>query len=234
MVMKWSIIKWGIGLFLFVTSPLCAQQDADSIRIKEREAHRLARQERLRARYERKLMNYQTTWQKLIPKYQKLQFAGSIGLISLGMGWDYGKRDQWETDFLIGFIPRFSSNEAKVTLTLKQNYIPWTNVYLAKRWSFDPLTTGIYVNTVLDDAFWVKEPDRYPSNYYKFSTRVRFHVFIGQRLTFGLDRSAPFKKMTVFYEFSTCDLYFISAVGNRYIGLGDILSLSFGIKLQIL
>ena len=49
-----------------------------------------------------------------------------MGLLSWGIGWDYGKRGQWETDLLLGFIPRFSSRHFKMTMTLKQNFIPWS------------------------------------------------------------------------------------------------------------
>ena len=95
-----------------------------------------------------------------------------MGLLSWGIGWDYGKRGQWETDLLLGFIPRYSSKHFKMTMTLKQNYIPWS-IWLGKDFSLEPLTTGIYFNTVFSDDFWTSEPERYPRGYYGFSTRIR-------------------------------------------------------------
>lgn len=232
--MRWCIIKWMLlVLFLVMVLPVKAQRPLSERDGSERWERRMAREEHRRERFERRLKNYQTFWQKLIPQYQKIQFAGSIGLISLGMGWDYGKHNQWETDMLFGFIPRFSSDEAKLTFTLKQNYIPW-EVRLSDRWRLEPLSTGIFLNTVLDNDFWVKEPDKYPNHYYKFSTRLRFHAFLGQRLSLGVKRASPFKKITFFYELSSCDLYIITAVTNKCVGLDDILSFSFGMKLNIL
>ena len=38
------------------------------------------------SKYERHVERYQSAWQKLIPKYTKLQFAGSMGLLSAGIG----------------------------------------------------------------------------------------------------------------------------------------------------
>ena len=90
------------------------------------------------------------------------------------------------------------------------------------------------MNTVLSDDFWVKEPEKYPNNYYKFSTRVRFHIFTGQRIAFDLGPHSPFRRITAFYELSTCDLYVISSATNKYVRTWDILSLSFGVKLHIL
>ena len=41
-------------------------------------------------------------WEKLKPTHIKMQYAGGMGLLSTGIGWDYGRRCQWESDFLLG------------------------------------------------------------------------------------------------------------------------------------
>ena len=145
-----------------------------------------------------------------------------MGLLSFGTGWDYGKRNQWETDLLLGFIPKYSSKKAKVTMTLKQNYMPWS------------INLGKGFSTVFGNQFWVNEPERYPKGYYGFSSKVRIHVFMGQRLTYDIDPNRRFlaKSVTFFYEISTCDLYLISGVTNSYLRPRDYLSLSFGLKFQ--
>lgn len=219
--MKWSIIKVGIMAVLLSFTTWAMGDEKDD------------REERRAERHKRKLERYQNQWNSLIPKYQNLQFAGSIGLLSAGMGWDYGRQRQWETEFMFGFVPGFSSNKTKVTLTLKQNYVPW-EVSLGKNWVLEPLETGLFVNTVLASDFWVKEPEKYPNNYYKFSTRVRFHAFLGQRIALNMKENFPFRRITVYYELSTCDLYLISKFTNQYVKMVDILSLSFGLKFHIL
>lgn len=187
-------------------------------------------------RYDRRVHYYRRRWAALIPTHTKLQFAGNMGLLSLGFGWDYGRRNQWETDLLFGFVPKYDSDKAKATFTLKQNYIPWSLQIKESRFSVEPLTTGLYFNTVFGDEFWNSEPDRYPKGYYGFSSKLRIHVFLGQRLTYDIDPQRRFtaKAITLFYEISTCDLYLISAVTNRYLRPRDYLSLSFGLKLQLL
>ena len=104
-----------------------------------------------------------------------------------------------------------------------------------KNFSTEPLTCGLYFNTVFGNEFWVREPDRYPKGYYNFSSKIRSHIFLGQRLTYDIDpkQRHTAKAITVFYELSTCDLYLISAVTNRYLRPRDYLSLSFGLKLQL-
>ena len=184
-------------------------------------------------RYDRRVHRYRRHWEALIPTHTKIQFAGNMGLLSFGTGWDYGKRNQWETDLLLGFIPKYSSKKAKVTMTLKQNYMPWS-INLGKGFSTEPLACGLYLNTVFGNQFWVSEPERYPKGYYGFSSKVRIHVFLGQRLTYDIDPNRRFlaKSVTFFYEISTCDLYLISAVTNSYLRPRDYLSLSFGLKFQ--
>lgn len=184
-------------------------------------------------RYKKRIGQYKELWESLIPAYTKLQYAGGMGLMNLGFGWSYGQNDQWETDVFLGFIPRYSSDNSKITMTLKQNFIPWQKP-LNKTMTLEPLTTSLYLNTVFSDEFWTKEPDRYPAGYYNFSTRVRFHLSVGQRLRFNIpDKKRLFaRSITAFYEISTCDLYVVSAFTNK-LSLDDYLRLSFGLKFDI-
>ena len=187
-------------------------------------------------RYDRRVHHYRRRWQALIPTHTKMQFAGGMGLLSFGTGWDYGRRNQWETDVFIGFLPKYDSKRAKATFTLKQNYIPWSLQIKQSRFSVEPLTCGMYLNTVFGEEFWVREPSRYPRGYYGFSSKVRIHAFLGQRLTVDIDPQHRFlaRSLTFYYELSTCDLYLISAITNRYLRPRDYLCLSFGLKLQLL
>ena len=93
----------------------------------------------------------------------------------------------------------------------------------------------VYVNFLFDRDFWAKQPNKYPPGYYWFSTRIRNHIFIGERITLKLNPNSSWhKSISFFYELSTCDLYIINAIGNSYLKPKDYLSLSFGVKLQIL
>lgn len=212
--MNWSTFKYALcaGLMLLLFSPgSFAQQDSI---VKPN-------------KYDKRIHRYRGHWEKLIPTHTKVQFAGNMGLLSFGTGWDYGKKNQWETDVFLGFIPKYDSKRTKVTMTLKQNYMPWS-LNLGRGFSTEPLTCGIYFNTVFGNEFWVHEPDRYPKGYYGFSSKIRSHIFLGQRLTYDID---PQRRYTA--KLSTCDLYLISAATNSYLRPRDYLSLSFGLKLQL-
>ena len=75
-------------------------------------------------KYDKRIHRYRSAWEALIPTHTKIQFAGNMGLLSLGTGWDYGKRNQWETDIFLGVLPKYQSDCTRLTFTLKQSYIP--------------------------------------------------------------------------------------------------------------
>ena len=107
------------------------------------------------SKYEKRIQRIQNQWLSLIPTHFTIQNAGNMGTISAGIGWSYGKRKQWETDLLFGYIPKHDATGAKLTTTLKGNFIPWNiclnpnaDTQTKGRWGFEPLTTSIYLNTV--------------------------------------------------------------------------------------
>lgn len=174
-------------------------------------------------------------WNSLMPDLVVGQYAGNMGIVSAGIGWDYGHANHWETQFLVGIIPKYDSRRAKVTLTLKENYVPW-NVRLSHGLVLQPLQTGLYLNTVLGHEFWAHQPNRYPNGYYGFSTRVRLNVCLGQRITWHTPahRHWLVKNMAMFYEVSSCDLYIINKVKNpRTVSWRETLCLSLGMQIKI-
>lgn len=181
------------------------------------------------AQYERRRERAQRSWSKLIPTQAVVQYAGSIGLMSGGIGWHYGKRNSWETELLIGFLPKYHSETAHSTFTIKERYVPF-HCSISSRWTLEPLTTGLFFNTISGSDFWRSEPSRYPKRYYGFSTKVRTHIFLGQRIKYHIPRSRRILHQTVsaYYELSTCDLYLVSKCTNKEYPLRQTLSLAFG------
>ena len=189
------------------------------------------------SRFDKREHRYRKHWAGLIPTQFAVQNAGNMGWLSAGFGWDYGKRRQWETHLLFGYIPQYQSARGKLTITLKENYIPWSRD-LKHGWSIEPLRCGLYLNTVYGHEFWKSQPSRYPDKYYEFmSTKFRLNIFVGQQLTLQIPqekRKLFAKSVTLFYEISTCDLYIRSKFADSEVSLSDILGLSLGLKLQIL
>ena len=160
------------------------------------------------SRYERNLERKQQMWASLIPTHFVIQNAGNMGVLSAGIGWSYGKNRKWETDLLIGFIPKHDS-------------------------SFEPLTASLYLNTVYGSEFWKSQPSRYPDKYYEFmSTKFRLNVAFGQRITLKIaeNKRKRHNRITLFYEIGACDLYIRSLFQGQDVSVGDIIGLSIGAK----
>ncbi len=186
--------------------------------------------------YDKRIRRYRKHWESLIPTQFVIQNAGNMGVISAGMGWSYGKRNQFETNLLFGFVPKYKSSRPKATITLKENVIPWS-IYVGKGIQIEPLRAGVYLNAVLGKEFWNEQPSRYPNDYYEFlSTKFRLNVFTGQGVTkmVPMNRLKFVRSITLFYEMSTCDLYIRSKYIDSNVGFWDIVGLSFGMRFQLL
>lgn len=182
--------------------------------------------------YDRRIHRYRKYWTSLIPTSLVVQGAGNMGLLSAGIGWHYGGHRQWETELLFGYIPKYKSSRGKLTITLKENYTPWS-ISLRHNYEFEPLRCGIYVNTVAGHEFWQRQPHHYPDKYYDFlSTKLRWNIFVGQGIEKEISRDNRkwVKSVTFFYEVSTCDLYVRLMVLDRHVKLNDILGLSLGCR----
>lgn len=218
--MRRYIFRFFLLLVAFLPLTVFAQEDSVGTRM---------------SRYDRRVNHLRRYWASLIPTQFVLQNAGNMGLISTGIGWSYGKRGQWETQILWGYIPKYNSDHPHLTNTVKENYIPWSisfNDWLA----LEPLETSIYLNTVYGHEFWRSQPRRYPDKYYQaLSTKFRFNLALGQRLTFNLNpEKYHCKSISLFYEISSCDLYIRSLFQGTDISFWDIIGLSIGVKMVVL
>lgn len=182
-------------------------------------------------KYEHRLQRRLDAWHRLIPNLYSLQFAGGTGMFSVGIGWDYGSSDQWETHLSVGFLPKRYGNPVYWTATLKENYIPWRVAIGHTPMELRPLCVALGLNSILHGDFWTSEPDRYPGGYYGFSSRLRFILGIGQRLTFNIpyERRRLGRQLSVYYEVSTCDLYVRQKVLCSSIPLKDIITIGVGV-----
>ena len=184
--------------------------------------------------FETGIQAYHERWNNLIPRYTKMQYAGSMGLVSVGVGWVHGKKEHWETDLIVGYIPKYTTDRAKACITIKENYIPWKLQTKNQNLYIDPFHCGLYFNTILDKEFWGKESSEDSNSIYNYSTKVRLNIYIGQRITYKInpDKRQHLKSVSAFYEISSNDLYIISAFDNKYLRPTDYLHLSFGFKMQ--
>lgn len=238
-------MKWNRLLISIVLLSVCpvANVIADDSIYNERTEFDAGERETV---YEKRAEKRRRQWAKLIPTQFVVQNAGNMGVVSAGVGWNYA-HNKLETHILFGYIPPHQSTRGKLTMTIKENYIPWdlpltkehsgNSKPLQSGWSICPVTASLYINTVYGHEFWKSQPNRYPNKYYDFmSTKFRLNAAVGQRITWQIPRNKRkhAKSISLFYEVSSCDLYIRAKFVDNRVPLNDILGLSLGIKLQTL
>ena len=140
-MLKSSIFKFSIWALLLLSASTTASAGEEGLE-KENIGKESSEEDSL-TRYDRRILRYRKHWDVLMPTQSVIQTCGNMGIISLGIGWDYGKRSQWETHLLFGIVPKYDSDEVKMTITLKENFIPWRKDW-GKGWQFEPLECTLY------------------------------------------------------------------------------------------
>ncbi len=169
------------------------------------------------ARYEKRAEKFMSFWHSLTPRRVVAQYAGGIGLFSAGLGWMYGKNNSWETDFLLGYVPPYTTGRGKLTITARETYVPF-DIKVYGDVNFQPLAVAMYFNVITGHEFWMSEPVRYPHKYYGFSSGMRAGISVGQRLRLHIPEAKRriFREVIIYYDFNTCDLDIASFSTNRY------------------
>ena len=93
------------------------------------------------------------------------------------------------------------------------------------------------MNVISGSEFWNKEPSHYPGGhkgYYRFSSRTRFHIYVGQRFEILTNSDSAIHRLSLYYEFSISDLMIVSGVNNRTLEFSDLVHFSVGAKIHIL
>lgn len=218
--MRWKRLISEILVLIAGFLSVSADEAADSLRIE---------------RYHKRLERRQEAWNRLIPTVFPFQYAGGMGMFSAGIGWDYGRDNKFETHLMIGFLPKRYNSSAYATLTLREEYLPWRIRIASTPFEVRPLSVSLAMNTIFSSDFWTREPDRYPNGYYAFSSRVRFHLGIGSRLTFRIPERRRYvvKHISLYYVVSVCDLYLRQKIVDSAVPTGDIFTIGIGAILTI-
>ena len=166
---------------------------------------------------------------KALPDHVKLQFAGSIGFLSLGAGYETGNK-KFEFDLYYGYVPESVGGVEIHTLTGKTTFLPFKESN-NKSVTVSPLTLGAYVAYTFGDQYFLFAPEKYPLSYYDYPTALHAGVFFGGRITKHAKRKQLFSRVGLYYEIGTTDKEFISYYHNmEALKFTDILNVGIGIK----
>lgn len=169
------------------------------------------------------------TRNKFLPDHLKLQFAGEIGFLSIGAGYQT-KNKKWEGDLYYGYVPKSVGGVNIHSLTAKLTALPITPVKW-KNTSINLLSAGLLVNYTLGKQYFGFTPDNYPFEYYGFPTSVHAAAFLGGGINQKLKTKKRLNNIGLYYEVLTYDVLLISYLGNKNsLSLTDIMSLGIGIR----
>ena len=167
-------------------------------------------------------------WYK--PDHIKLQYAGSIGFISPGVGIAYAK-DKMETDFYFGYLPKKIGGDHLIMLTLKNTYYPFSIKPKNRDFVIYPFSIGGFFNYTFGSEYTTSWPSYYEDGYYWWDSAIRLGFFIGGKITKPVS-NLPFQSISSYYEIGSNDLYFISYIQNiKYFKPYEIFNLAIGIKM---
>lgn len=168
----------------------------------------------------------------LHPDYVKMQFAGEIGFLSVGIGTEFFKKRNGELDLMLGYLPKSIGGDNITTIALKFTYIPWTKDIIKGKLLLQPLTLGVIAYHAFGkDLNKISNKDLYPQNYYWWTLGMRFGPILGFRVIKKFEESSKIKALALYIEFGTNDLYIYSwGVNTSVVPLQKIINTSFGLK----
>ncbi len=170
-------------------------------------------------------VQYRRRW--FIPGQYKLQFAGEIGFMSVGFGYEITPR--YQPALFIGYVGENfgGSKKSVVTVSLKNSF------YLTKAPIMDFFNPylGISINWGNTHNTFKALPDYYPEKYY-FQNKIHFAPFVGGELKFDIDRPY-FNGWGIYAELLTFDAYLLEAIRTKYVKPHMALSMAIGITFYL-
>ena len=99
---------------------------------------------------------------KLLPKKVKLQYAGSIGFLSTGIGYET-KNKKWQADLMYGFVPEKYADDPIHSITLKMRFAPIQQNF--DQFQVNWLNMGMFFNYSFGENYFVKQANYYEAGY---------------------------------------------------------------------
>ena len=142
--------------------------------------------------------------QRLVPHHAKIQFAGGIGYLSGGVGYQ-SKNEKLHYDLLYGYVPESKGGIAIHSATAKLTWMPWSEETKSK-FKFNIISAGFLLNYTFGKQYFLFDHPTYPFDFYDFSTALYAGVFAGS--------SVSFKNVGLYYEWGTTDREIINFIRN--------------------
>jgi len=176
------------------------------------------------------ILNKDTTHKWFMPTHAITQFAGDLGFISVGVGYNLNK-NKLTIDFLVGYLPESIGEINLITLNTKTSYRPWFISGFNKNHYFVPVNMGLYSTYAFGEQYTKLVGENYPDNYYWWTTRTRYGISMGQSIFYKFKTNINIGAMELYYEIGTNDFLLYSFFENEEINIFDISHFDFGFRI---
>jgi hypothetical protein len=163
-----------------------------------------------------------------IPDYAKIQFAGNIGLLSVGVGYEVFK-DVLYSELLYGYVPVSVSKAKEIHLITIKNTFPFFTKKIGNNFTLSPIA-GFTASLDTGNNSFLKLPDKYPKGYY-ITNAIHFTVFVGAKVHKNFVNSKIIKGADLYFELGTVETYLVYAITSKEVKINDVFSSAIGINL---
>lgn len=162
-----------------------------------------------------------------IPDYVKVQFAGNIGLVSVGAGYEFFKKKLY-SELLYGYVPESVSKADKIHLITIKNTFPILKKEIGNDYTLSPIA-GFTASLDIGTNSFTTLPNRYPSGYY-LPNAVHFTLFTGVKINKNFNNSKIFKSADIYFEVGTVESYLWYAITSKEVKINDVFSTALGVN----
>ncbi len=161
-----------------------------------------------------------------IPDYLKLQYAGLLGFVSVGAGYNFTPR--YDGTLYFGVLSEtFGGSSVNVqTLSYKSSW------GLFRPGLLGPITpkAGASLNWGYTNNTFRRLPEHYPEKYY-FQNRLHIAPFYGAEWKREFAAESSISAIGLYAEMSTLDAYLLEFFRTKYVTIDKIWNLALGITI---
>ena len=171
----------------------------------------------------------------LIPDAATVQFAGSIGFISVGAGYELFHNKRGSLDFTYGYVPASKGGQLHI-ITTKFAYRLF-EIRIKDFAKVYPINPGLFISYTINKDLPIKfSGSQYENGYYWWSPALRPHLSFSSEIDINTEKDwnkSAIKSISMYLEVNTNDYYAINYIHNpKSLSIGDISQVGLGLRIK--
>jgi hypothetical protein len=171
---------------------------------------------------------------KLVPDYAIMQYAGSLGVASIGFGYSVGKNDHTHLELLYGYTPKYESDSRMSSITIKALKTIFSDIPISRnnQLSWIPLKSGLGLSYIADNRFFSFRTDLpYAPGYYWHRTGLRSMLYFQTELVTSFE-SKVISQVSYYLEANIQDIYMTLKFADSNFTVYDMVKLGMGVRIK--